>query len=312
MKPGITDRINRLSKDTVHGASWLTRQAISILILAAKESKTETVEQFSEEMWQTAFAIVKARPGMVSIANYANSFLAEITAARQHEDLATLKSRAVANGLELVRTARQALLKTVEYASAIIKDNDAIATCSYSSTVCQVLTTAKRKDTNFRVLIAESRIDNTNYGEITAAELGRHSITAEIFSDHSIPRQITKASKTLIGADAITASGYIVNGTPSLRLAQASRNRHVPLYVVCETAKFDLFGYLSEYTEPGFDNIPLNICTAVITEKGTMRPDLVAVYIQQKGEEMARLFSKQGFQPLKTEIGQGNAKQNEG
>ncbi len=295
------DRISKISKDTAHGASWLTRQAISILSLAAKESYAETTEQFIEEMRQTAFAIAKARPSIVSIVNYANSFLIDLMRAGQQKDLGALKSYATAKGLELITVSRQAFLKTIEYASAIIKDNDAIATCSYSSTVCQTLAAAKHKDTNFRVLIAESRVDSTSYGETTAIELARHSIPTEIFADNSISRQVAKASKSIIGADAVTASGYIVNGTPSLRLAQASRNRQVPFYVVCETAKFDLFGYLGECTEPGFDSVPLSICTAVITEKGTMRPDLVVAYIQQKSEEMVRLFSQQGLQPLQRE-----------
>lgn len=303
MNPRTAERINRISRDTVHGASWLTRRAISILSLAAKESQAETVEQFVEEMRETAFTLANARPSMVSIANYTNFFLIDLIGTGRQKDLAALKSYTVAKGLELIRASKQASLKTIEYGSAIIKDNDTIATCSYSSTVCQVLAAAKHKNTNFCVLIAESKVGNTSYGEITAIELARHSIPTEIFADNNISRQTAKANQAIIGADAVTASGYIVNGTPSLRLAQASKSRHVPLYVVCETAKFDLFGYLGEYTEPGFDNIPLNICTAVITEKGTMRPDLVVAYIQQKSEEMARFCSQQGFPPLQAKKG---------
>lgn len=298
MNPRITDRINRVSKDTVHGATWLTRQAISTLSLAAKESQAETAEQFIEEMKQIARAVARAKPDMVSIANYANSFLAEIIRAGQQRDPAALKSYAVAKGLELLRASRQSLLKTVEYASAIIKDNDTIATCSYSSTVCRVLVAAKNKDTNFRVVIAESKVDSTSYGEIAAIELAKYSIPAEIFADNDISRRIAKATKAIIGADAVSAAGYIVNGSPSLRLAQAARNKHIPLYVVCETAKFDFFGYLGEHLQPGVDSVPLNICTAVMTEKGTMRPDLVVAYIQQKREELAQFFSQQGFQPV--------------
>ncbi len=311
MIPRLADRINRISTDTIHGASWLTRQATSILMLAAKESKAETAEQFVAEVREIASAVARARPDMVSIANYANVFLAEIFAAAQQKDLAALRSYAVTKGQELVRSLRQAFLKAVEYASAIVKDNDTIATCSYSSTVCQVLVAAKRKDTNFRVIIAESRVGNASYGEAMAAELARYHIPAEIFTDSNITRQITKASKTFLGADAITAAGYIVNGTPSLQLARASRNKQVPFYVVCESAKFDIFGYVKECTESGFDLVPLSTCTAVITEKGTMRPDLVIAYIQQKNEEMTQVFSQQGFRPLQIEKGREDAKQGE-
>ncbi len=298
MLPKLADRINKISADTIHGASWLTRQATSVLIFAVKESRAETVEQFIEEVTSITSAVARARPGMVSIANYANFFLAQILAAGQQKDLAAFKSYSMAKGQELIKSSRQAFLKAVEYASAIVKDDDTIATCSYSSTVCRALAVAKHKGTNFRVLIAESKVGNTSYGEATAAELAKHHIPTEIFADSNITRQITKASKTLLGADAVTASGHIVNGTPSLQLAQASGNRHIPMYVVCETAKFDFFGHLGENTEPGFDIVPLSTCTAVITEKGTMKPDLVTAYIQQKNEEMTQIFSQRGFQPL--------------
>lgn len=290
----LTERINRISADTTHGASWLTRQAISALCLAAKESQADTVEQFLGELREVTSALAKARPSMVPIANYAHFFLAQVIAAKQHKGLPALKSYAMSKGVELIRASRQAFSKTVEYASGIIKDNDTIATCSYSSTVCQVLVLAQHKDTKFKVIIAESKFGSTSYGEVTAAELTRYSIPTEIIADKNIPHRVAKANKTLIGADAVTANGYILNGTPSLELARASRAKQIPFYVICETAKFDFFGYMSGYIEPGFDAVPLDMCTAVITEKGTMRPDLAIAYIQQKTDEIARALAQQG------------------
>lgn len=286
----VADRINRLATDTTHGASWLTRQAISTLSLAAKESQAETVEQFIDELRQIVRTLTTARPGMVSIANYACLFLSQVLAAKHQKDLPTLKSHAVAKGMELIKASKQALSRTVEYASGIIKDNDTIATCSYSSTVCQVLAVARHKDTKFRVIIAESRFGGTSYGEITAAELAKHLIPTEIIADSNIRHKISGVNKTLLGADAVIASGYVVNGIPSLELARASKAKQIPVYVVCETAKFDFYGYIHEYPQPGFDAVPLNLCKALITEKGTMTPDLALAYIQQKAEEMAQML----------------------
>ena len=128
MLPKLADRINKISADTIHGASWLTRQATSVLIFAVKESRAETVEQFIEEVTSITSAVARARPGMVSIANYANFFLAQILAAGQQKDLAAFKSYSMAKGQELIKSSRQAFLKAVEYASAIVKDDDTIAT----------------------------------------------------------------------------------------------------------------------------------------------------------------------------------------
>jgi translation initiation factor 2B subunit (eIF-2B alpha/beta/delta family) len=286
----IAEKINRIAGDTTHGASWLTKQAIGILNLTARESRAQTIGEFVDEIRQVTLAVAKARPSMVSLANYANFFLAQILEAREQKDLPALKSYALTKGLELAKNSKQAFSKTIEYASSIIKDTDTVATCSYSSTVCQVLEVAKRKGTSFQVIIAQSSFGNTNYGDILAAELATCSIPTQIIADKDIHRQIARATKALIGADTITADGNLINGTPSLALARASRTKQVPLFVVCETSKFDFFGYTSAFREPGFDNIPLDMCTAVITEKGTMRPELVTTYIQQKTEEMTRLL----------------------
>lgn len=294
MTAKLADRINRIATDTVHGASWLTRYAIATLSLAIRESQAQTANEFIKEIEQVTSTIARARPSMVSIANCTHLLFTQILLEAKHEkDVSNLKLRAVAKTLELAKALRQALSKTVEYASVIIEDNDTIATCSYSSTVCQVFKLAKSRDTKFQVLVAQSKLGNTSYGEYTATELAAFSIPVKVFNDTDINQKIAKASKTLIGADAITIHGYLINGTPSLALAQASRTKRVPLYVVCETAKFDFYDYATGNLELGFDHVPLDMCTAVITEKGTMIPELVIAYIKQKVEEGAGLLREQ-------------------
>lgn len=292
MDAKIAEKISKIAGDTTHGASWLTKKAIGILSLAVRENRAQTIDEFVEEIRQVALAIATARPSMVSLANYANFFLVQILEARDQKDLPALKSHALTKGLGLAKNSRQAFAKTIEYASSIIKDTDTVATCSYSLTVCRVLELAKHKGTSFQVIIARSSFGNTNYGEILAAELAARSIPTQIIADDEIHRHIARATKALIGADTITADGNLVNGTPSLALARASMTKQIPLFVVCETAKFDFFNYAPRFKEPGFDCVPLDMCTAVITEKGTMRPELVTTYIQQKSEEITRLLQQ--------------------
>lgn len=292
MNTKVAEKISKLKGDRVHGASWLALQAISTLNLAVSESQAVTVADFAQEIKTVAEELIRARPSLTPIANYANQFLHQIIVKSQDKkDLDSMKSFARIKGKELLKSATRAISKSVEYGCGIIGDLDTVITCSYSSTVCKVMELAMRRETKFRVIVAESRFKDKAYGEITAEYLMKHHIPTEIVSDKNIQFRISKADRAIVGADSITADGYLINGKPTAILAQAARNKNVPLYVVCESAKFDIHGYVvkSPEIEPGFDKTPLNLVTGIVTEKGTMQPNLVIAYIEEKIEEMARL-----------------------
>ncbi|HIE16709.1 MAG TPA: hypothetical protein EYP71_00750, partial [Dehalococcoidia bacterium] len=108
----------------------------------------------------------------------------------------------------------------------------------------------------------------------------------EIIPDSSIGLRLAQANKALVGADSITVDGYLINGKPTLFLAETARESKIPLYVICETAKFDIrsYGATSTEVEPGFDKTPVELVTGIITEKGTMEPSLVITYIEQMAQ----------------------------
>jgi len=280
----IIEKLNKLKNDRGHGAGWLSRQAISTLNLAISESQVYTIADFVEEIKTVAAELIKARPSITPIANYINQFLQQIIQRSQSEkNLISLKSFAKAKGNELIKSSVKAVSKAVEYGCGIITDLDTVITCSYSSTVCKVFELSRERGTKFRVIVAESRFEDKAYGEITAEQLMKHQIPVEIIRDENIQLRISKADKALVGADSITADSYLINGTPTLILAQAAKRKKIPFYTICETSKFDIEGCTSKGTElePGFDKTPLDLITGIITEKGTMQPSLVIAYIEE-------------------------------
>jgi translation initiation factor 2B subunit (eIF-2B alpha/beta/delta family) len=297
MNSKVFEEINKLKNDDIHGASWLSLHAINTLILAVSESQASTVADFDHEIKETAEELANARPSITPIANYANQFLHQMITRSQNEtELQALKRLAETQGKELLKSATKAVSKAVEYACGIISDLDTIITCSYSSTVCQVLELASQRETRFRVIVAESKFNDKAYGEITAQQLMQYQIPVEIVADNKINLRISKADKALVGADSISADGYLVNGKPTLLLAEEAKNKGIPFFVVCESAKFTISGYITKSTElePGFDKAPLDLVTGIITEKGTMKPSFVIAYIEEKAEEMARLSALKG------------------
>ena len=284
MNANVIEKINKLKNDKVHGAGWLSQLAISTLNLAITESQAHTIADFVEEIKAIAAELVKTRPSITPIANYIDQFLQQVIQKSQDEKkLASLKSFAKATGKELIKSSVKATSKAVEYGCGTVTDLDTVITCSYSSTVCKVLEMARKREARFRVIVAESRFEDKAYGEITAQELMNYQIPVEVISDENIHLRIPKADKALVGADSITVGGHLINGTPTLTLARAAKEKKIPLYTVCETAKFDIHGYIDKIPklEPGFDKTPLDLVTGIITEKGTMQPSMVVAYIEQ-------------------------------
>lgn len=282
MNAKVAEKIDELKKDRLHGAAWLSRQALSTLMLAIDTSQAHKVSELIDEISVVATELTKARPSMSSTSNYVNQLVHQIVLeAQTAKDLNSLKDSAQMKANRLIALSEEAASKAAEYACGIISDTDVLITCSYSATVCRAFEIAKQNGTRFQVLVAESRFRGTAYGQITVKQLERQRIPVQLVPDKSIHLRVYKADKALVGADSILADGSLINGTPTFRLAQAAKEQNVPFYTLGETAKFDIEGRIAKASklEPGFDKTPPELITGIITEKGTMEPSLVAAYV---------------------------------
>ena len=76
--------------------------------------------------------------------------------------------------------------------------------------------------------------------------------------------------RPLIGADRVCPDGSLVNGIPSLLLAEHTHGV-VPLYVAAETFKLDD----GEHVEEGFETVPPRLIAGYVTDRGVVQPDQV-------------------------------------
>lgn len=267
--------MNELKSDKLHGANWLSIQAINIMGVALYESTAITVAELMNELQITAAAIIETRPNMTSIANYISQLLNQIALiCQEHKQLDYIKNIAQSRINELVKFVQEATLKAAENAAKMITDQDTIITCSYSSTVCNIFKIAQTRAIRFEVIIAESRCNDITYGEISAEQFKQHQISVTVIPDEDLNSYANKANKSFVGADTILIDGSLINGTPTYKLAQAASMAKISLYSVCETAKFDVLNqhHNQPDLEPGFDLIPSNLITGIITEAGTIKP----------------------------------------
>ncbi|MBN2155946.1 MAG: S-methyl-5-thioribose-1-phosphate isomerase [Candidatus Lokiarchaeota archaeon] len=178
-----------------------------------------------------------------------------------------------------------------------------ILTHCHSSVVTGILLRAKEQQKNFHVFCTETRPRFQGY--ITAQELLDANIETTLVVDSAMRWVVRNypIDMILIGADAITSEGTVLNKIGSRLLALVAREMHIPYYVATPLLKYNpesVFGTLEkiemrDYTEiwenkpkelkiknPAFETVSRRYIDALITEAGIFPATLVSrVFYEQ-------------------------------
>ncbi len=265
MKAEIASGIEAIRNDKIHGAGYLSREALKVLRLAAKSSQARDRAEFLSELKITAQELANTKPSMAPIANSTAWFIHDCYNFTE-TGLGLLREFAQRRAAELAQRLEEAASRAAENAASLLEEGDRILTCSYSSVLLQALKKG-REEKNFAIFIAESRGDES-YGELLAQDLKLAGIQSQLIPDEELERYASQASRALTGADSVIADGTVINGTPTYRLALAARKRGIPFHAICELIKFSP---QSPRLEKGFDEIPSTLVTGIITEMGLVK-----------------------------------------
>ncbi len=201
----------------------------------------------------------------------------------------------------------RANLKMGEIGSGLIKkgarilthcNTGALATCGWG-TALGVIRTAHREGKVSEVLVDETR-PFLQGSRLTAWELHKEKIPYRVVTDSSAGLLMRKGMVDLIvvGADRITAGGFVANKIGTYSLSVLAKEHRIPFYVVAPSSTFDLGSYgeedivIEEREEEeiltcggcevapegaralnyAFDITPPENITGIITEKGLISP----------------------------------------
>ena len=191
--------------------------------------------------------------------------------------------------------------KIVQYALEKVPNKGIVYTHCHSSTVNEILKRAKHKGKKFLVTVTETR--PFYQGRITAKELAKAKIPVILFVDSAARQAMKKADVMLIGADSITAEGYVINKIGSELMADTANRYQAPIYVCTHSWKFDpktVFGFeekierraskeiwknppkgvaISNYA---FEKIDPEKITAIISELGVFKPTAFVEEVRKK------------------------------
>jgi ribose 1,5-bisphosphate isomerase len=200
-----------------------------------------------------------------------------------------------------IQLCENALHKLAEIGAKRIVNNSTIMTHCHSSAVTAVLKKARDQHKEFQVYVCEAR--PRYQGRITAKELANHCIEVDYIVDSARASFIQDTDLVLVGADALTAEGSIVNKIGTADLAVLADRAGVEFGVASELLKFDPITAQGvaepieerDYREvwdkppkgvtvrnPAFDTTGAELIDFIITEDGVLSPHNILSMASEK------------------------------
>lgn len=242
------------------------------------------------------------------------------------ERLALARQRALKEAMAIQKEDIEMCRAIGRHGAAFLKDGQtwithcnagALATAGYG-TALGVFRAAQEQGKSFHVFVDETR-PLLQGARLTAWELREEGIDATLICDNMAGSLMAagKIHGVVVGADRITADGFVANKIGTYPLAVLARYHQIPFYVAAPASTFDLslshgrqivieerdpeevrhFGERPTSPidmpvfNPAFDVTPPELVTAIFTNIGVLKPPLSSSI----RERMAGLPTQPGF-----------------
>jgi ribose 1,5-bisphosphate isomerase len=295
----IPEEVLRIAEDIrsmrIRGAGRIARAAAEALMIAAEGYKGD-LEGFARYMEEVSRVLLSTRPTAVSLPNAVSYIMKAVR--KDYGDVREAVEAVVKVATEFKEYSEKALELIAEIGSRIIDNGATIVTHCNSSAVVSILARAWSEGKRFRVYATETRPRYQGY--ITARDLASRGIPVVLITDSAMTYAVRRADLVLVGADAITSNGALINKVGTSQVALVSRTYGVPFYVAAETYKFSPYTLVGEIVEieerdprevldplidgievrnPAFDATPPEYIDAIITEIGIISPEMAILVI---------------------------------
>ena len=296
--PSVTvpEAFDTLKSMRVHGAGRIARFAAQALRDYANGVSAQTPKEYWDQVQAAGERLRSARPTAVSLPNAVNYVLyGGRTAFESGSPIEDIRQATVDSANEFMLQSLAAVRIIGEIGARRIKNGDTIITHCNSEAAISIMKTAFDLGKGIKVYCDETR--PRFQGHKTAATLAAHGIDTTLIIDSACRLFMDKADKVIVGCDAISANGALVNKVGTSQVALLAHESRVNFMVAAETYKIDfktLTGELIEIEErdpneiaskewmaqnpkvkfanPAFDVTPPQFVDFYVTEKGLIPP----------------------------------------
>jgi ribose 1,5-bisphosphate isomerase len=293
----VAKRIRTLE---VQGARNVAITAIKAIEKLATDSRAQNKTQFVKELSKAREILFSSRETEPLMRNAVRQIMHEVEKSKKRnpKELADLVHQVSGKFLKDLENSKK---RIAGIGSKRIQSSSRILTHCHSSTVTYLLERAKKEGKKFGVICTETR--PLFQGRITAQELLDLGIETTMIIDSAVRFFINKVDLVMVGADAITSEGNVINKIGTSLVALAANEARTPFYVVSELLKFDPSTVHGDYEKieerkpneiwpdaplkieirnPAFDITRRNFIHGIICEEGIISPHSVLEVVRKK------------------------------
>ena len=285
----------------IRGAPIIGVASAYALALEAYRNRHIPREQLMRRLRKAGDLLRSSRPTGRDMHRAVERILSKVAATRGDVyDAALLEAQSIANEYE--RAERQ----LVKIGQNLIEDGDVILTHCNSGPLATVawgtglgiLLRAWKSGKRISVIATETR-PMLQGARLTAWELKHNGVPFRLITDGMVGYVLARGlvDKILVGADRVWKDGSVANKIGTLTIATLAKEYGIPFYVAAPTSTFDLKSAPSysvvemrdsreileigreriappgtKCLNPAFDITPANHVTAIVTERGVLRP----------------------------------------
>ena len=300
MAQAVRVTAEKIRKLEVQGARNVAIAAIKALEALAEETSAKTREEFMKQLSEARAALFASRATEPLMRNAVRWIISQVEDSGEEnvEALAEVVSSSSSQFLENLEASKE---RIAEIGSKRIRDDMVVFTHCHSSTVTHLLSKAKKDGKRFEVVCTETR--PVFQGKITAKEMLALGVKTTFIVDSAARSFMRDVDIVIVGADAITSEGNIINKIGTGTIALLAHEARKPFYVVAELLKFDPATACGEYEKieernpdevwqdapealnvrnPAFDVTRRDFIHGVICEEGIIPPHSVKEVMHRK------------------------------
>ena len=300
MAHAIRVTAERIRKLEVQGARNVAISAIKALEGLAEETSAETRTEFIEELREAQATLFASRATEPLMRNAVRWIISQVESSRKEkvDALAEVVSSSSSQFLKDLEASKELI---AEIGAKRVRDGMVVFTHCHSSTVTYLLRKAKEDGKTFKVICTETR--PVFQGRITAKEMLALGVETTFIVDSAARSFMRDADLVIVGADAITSEGNVINKIGTGTIALLSHEARKPFYVVAELLKFDPATICGDYEKieerspdevwkdapekltvrnPAFDVTRRDFIHGVICEEGIIPPHSIKEVMHRK------------------------------
>lgn len=294
----LLETVQKIRSMEIRGAGRIAQAAAAELRDYAGRVATSDIDEFNEKMKHAADLLAGTRPTAVSLPN-------AVRAVMRYEGETVEEANSSIKKLadEFIRNSENAIKRIGEIGARRVRNGDTIMTHCNSAAAISIMAEAHAQGKEINVIATESR--PRLQGHITIKQLDVLGIKTSLIVDSAVRYFMKDIDLVVMGADAITANGSVINKIGTSQLALAAHEARKNVIIAAETYKFSpktLLGELVEIEErdgsevisreklevfsnvsvrnPAFDVTPREYIDLIITEVGAIPPEMAYIIIK--------------------------------